>query len=127
MAQHTADSLEMGQLPSGRENALAAFPGGDEHSVGPDVLRVEDNPEGARFRGDDDRKRRPPGFTEAAAKVSRADCTAASSRTSSIVVVQRACGLRCHVPTPLHGASTRTPSHLVLKGAARAPVQTSAR
>jgi len=32
------------------------------------------------------------------------------------LVVQRACGLRCQVPTPLQGASTKTPSNFVLVG-----------
>ena len=31
----------------------------------------------------------------------------------SAIVVQRACGLRCQVPIPLQGASTRMPSNLV--------------
>ena len=38
------------------------------------------------------------------------------------VVVQRACGLRCQVPTPLQGASTNTPSNFVLVGSLAATV-----
>src|SRR4051812_25247268 len=53
----------------------------------------------------------PPGFTEPATWLSKASCLTASSRTSSTVLVHRACGLRCQVPTPLQGASTRTPSN----------------
>src|ERR1019366_921531 len=71
--------------------------------------------------------RRPPGFTDSAAKESRADWTEASSRTSRSAVVQRACGLRCQVPTPLQGASTSTPSHRVLNGARPVPAQDAQR
>ena len=49
-------------------------------------------------------------------------CTSANSRTSSAVVVQRAWGFRCHVPVPLHGASSNTPSNFVRIGS-RSPAR----
>ena len=50
-----------------------------------------------------------------------------SSRMSFSVRVQRAWGLRCQVPTPEHGASTRMPSNLVLVGRKGPPFQVTAR
>jgi hypothetical protein len=43
------------------------------------------------------------------------------------VVVQRACGLRCQVPSPLHGASTRMPSNFVFVGSFAPPSHGAAR
>ena len=56
-----------------------------------------------------------PGLTPAAAWRSSCVCTSLSSFTSCAVVVHRACGFRCQVPIPLHGASTSTPSNCRLR------------
>ena len=69
----------------------------------------------------------PPGFTLGATLVSSFFWISESSRTSFGSVVQRACGLRCHVPMPLHGASTSTPSNLVFVGNFAPPSQCAER
>src|ERR1017187_5464550 len=69
----------------------------------------------------------PPGFKLGATLASRFRWISESSRTSFGVVVQRACGLRCHVPMPLHGASTSTPSNFVFVGNFLPPSQNTER